>query len=133
MTEILRITKVSLLVYGIVCVLYGVLAVFFPTMMEAMLGPMDPFQPRLFGGVLFVIAIYDFIIIIKKDWDWEHVKFGFLVLYSMLISTIIMEGSVTAILFPTLSAEAVGMHVFDLIIMPILLILGIYSYRKQAV
>jgi len=119
--------------YGIVCVLYGVLAVFLPSMMEAFLGPMDPFQPRLFGGVLFVIAIYAFLIIFKKEWDWEYIKFGYLILYSLLASTIIMEGSVTVLLFSTLSAEAISMHAFDLIIMPALLILGIYSYRKQGV
>ena len=67
MTEIRNITKVSLLLYGIVCVLYGALAVFFPSMMESMLGPMDPFQPRLFSGVLFVIAIYAFLIIFKHS------------------------------------------------------------------
>lgn len=131
MTEIRNITKVSLLLYGIVCVLYGALAVFFPSMMESMLGPMDPFQPRLFSGVLFVIAIYAFLIIFKKDWDWEFVKFGYLVLYSLLVSTIIMEGSVTAMLFSTLSAAAISMHAFDLVIMPVLLILGVYSYMKQ--
>lgn len=132
MTEIKTITKVSLLVYGIVCVLYGALAVFFNDMMEPMLGPMDPFQPRLFGGVLFVITIYAILIVFKKDWDWESIKFGYLVLYSLLVSTIIMEGSVTALLFSTLSADAIGMHAFDLIIMPVLLILGIYSYMKQS-
>ncbi|MFW9839137.1 MAG: hypothetical protein ACFFE7_16600 [Candidatus Thorarchaeota archaeon] len=131
MTEIKTITKVALLAYGIVCLLYGFLGIFFTSMMEPMLGPMDPFQPRLFGGVLIVIAIYAFLIIFKKDWEWENVKFGYLVLYSLLVSTIIMEGSVTALLFPTLSAEAIGMHVMDLIIMPVLLILGIYSYLKQ--
>ena len=132
MTEIKTITKVSLLVYAIVCALYGIMAIFLPGMMEAFLGPMDPFQPRLFGGVLFVITIQAFLIIFKKDWDWEQVKLGYLVLYSLLLSTIIMEGSVTALLFSTLSAEAVSMHVFDLIIMPVLLILGLYSYTKQS-
>ena len=131
MTEIQKITKVSLLAYGIVCLLYGILAIFLLDMMVPILGPMDPFQPRLFGGVLFVIGIFNFLIIFKKDWDWEHVKFGYLILYSLLVSTIIMEGSVTALLFPTLSAGAISMHVFDLIIMPVLLILGIYSYSKQ--
>ena len=132
MTEILRITKVSLLAYGIVSLLYGCLAIFFLEMMEPVLGPSDPFQPRLFGGVLLVIAIFAFLMIFK-GWDWEHVKFGYLILYSLIISTIIMEGSVTVLLFSTLSAEGVSMHIFDLIIMPILLILGIYSYRKQGV
>jgi len=46
MTEILRTTRISLLAYGIVCVLYGVLAIFFTSMMEAMLGPMEPSQRR---------------------------------------------------------------------------------------
>ncbi|MFW9806428.1 MAG: hypothetical protein ACFFFK_06835, partial [Candidatus Thorarchaeota archaeon] len=82
--------------------------------------------------VLFVIAIFAFLIIFKKDWEWEYVKFGYLVLYALLASTIIMEGSVTALLFSTLSAEAIGMHVFDMIIMPVLLILGLYSYMKQS-
>ncbi len=131
MTEIKNITKISLLIYAIVCLLYGFLGIFFPSMMEAMLGPMDPFQPRLFGGVLLVIAVYAFLIIFKKDWEWEHVKFGVLILYSLLVSTIVMEASVTALLFSTLSATAISMHVLDLIIMPVLLILGIYSYMKQ--
>ncbi len=131
MTEIQKITKISLLVYGIVCLLYGILALFFLDMMEPMLGPMDPFQPRLFGGVLFVIAIFAFLIVFKKDWDWKHVKFGYLVLYSLLLSTIIMEGAVTVLLYSTLSAEGISMHIMDLIIMPVLLILGIYSYMKQ--
>ena len=131
MTEILKVTKISLLLYGIVCVLYGALAVFFPSMMEAFLGPMDPFQPRLFGGVLFVIAIFAFLMIIKKDWDWEYVKIAFLVIYALLISTIVLEGSVTALLFSTLSAEGISMHVMDVILMPVLLVLGLYSYMKQ--
>jgi len=46
MTEILRTTRISLLAYGIVCVLYGVLAILSTSMMEAMLGPMDPSQRR---------------------------------------------------------------------------------------
>ena len=78
-----------------------------------------------------MIAIYAFLMILKKDWDWEYVKSGYMILYSLLVSTIIMEGSVTAILFSTLSTEAIGMHVLDLIIMPVLLILGLYSYLKQ--
>ncbi len=129
MTEILKITKISLLAYGIVCLLYGVLAVFLFDMVVAMTGFNDPFQSRLFGGVLLVITIYTFLIVFKKD--WEHVKLAYLVLYSLILSTIIMEGAVTVMLYSSLSAEAINMHIMDLIIMPILLILGIYSYMKQ--
>jgi len=132
MTEIKNITKISLLAYGIVCLLYGFLAIFFLNMMETVTGPTDPFQPRLFGGVLLVIAFYIFLVIFKKGWDWEFVKSAYLVLYSLLLSTIIMEGSVTVLLYSSLSTEAINMHLFDMIIMPILLILGIYSYMKQS-
>jgi len=131
MTEILKITKISLLAYGIVCLLYGVLAVFFLDIVASITGYNDPFQARLFGGVLLVITFYAFLMVFKKDWDWEHVKSGYLVLYSLILSTIIMEGAVTAMLYSTLSAEALNMHIMDFIIMPILLILGIYSYMKQ--
>jgi len=125
------VTKISLLIYAIVCVLYGVLAIFMTDMMEAVLGTMDPFQPRLFGGVLFVIAIFAFLMIIKKNWDWEFIKLAYIVLYALLISTIIMEGSVTILVLSTLTAAGLQMHVMDLIIMPVLLILGLYSYFKQ--
>lgn len=131
MTEIRMVTKISLLIYAIVCVLYGVLAIFMTDMMEAVLGTMDPFQPRLFGGVLFVIAIFAFLMIIKKNWDWEFIKLAYIVLYALLISTIIMEGSVTILVLSTLTAAGLQMHVMDLIIMPVLLILGLYSYFKQ--
>jgi hypothetical protein len=132
MTEIKLLTKISLLIYGSVCTLYGVLTVFMTEMMEATLGvPMGLLYPRMFGGILFTIAIFDFLILINKDWDWEHIKFGFTLLYAMNVSTIIMEGSYTALMFPTLSTEAIGFHAMDLLIMPILLILGIVSYMKQ--
>lgn len=131
MTEIKTITKVSLLAYGIACLLYGILGVFFVEMLEAMTGYTDPLYPRMFAGVLLVITFYTFLILFKKDWEWEHVKFGFLILYSLIISTIIMEGSVTALTISTMSVEALNLHIMDFILMPLLLILGIYSYRKQ--
>jgi hypothetical protein len=131
MTEIKTITKVSLLAYGIVCLLYGILGVFFVEMLESMTGYTDPLYPRMFAGVLLVITFYTFLILFKKDWEWEHVKFGFLILYSLIISTIIMEGSVTALTISTMSVEELNLHIMDFILMPLLLILGIYSYRKQ--
>ncbi len=132
MTEIKMFTKISLLIYGLVCTLYGVLTVFMTDMILAILGiPMDPIYPRMLGGIFFTIAIFDFLILIKKDWDWEYIKFGFTLLYAMIVSCIIMEGSYFVLWFPTLSTEAIGFHVMDLLIMPILLILGIVSYMKQ--
>ena len=126
------LTKISLLVYGIVCTIYGVLTVFMTEMMETTLGiPMGPIYPRMLGGIFLTIAIFNFLILIKKDWDWEYIKFGFTLLYAMILSSIIMEGAYFALWFTTLSTEAIGFHVMDLLIMPILLILGIVSYMKQ--
>jgi len=126
------LTKISLLIYGLVCTLFGVLTVFMTDMILAILGiPMDPIYPRMLGGIFFTIAIFDFLILIKKDWDWEYIKFGWTLLYAMIVSCLIIEGSYFALWYPTLSTEAIGFHVMDLLIMSILLILGIVSYMKQ--
>ncbi|MHA1951756.1 MAG: hypothetical protein ACW99G_15170 [Candidatus Thorarchaeota archaeon] len=132
MTEVKMLTKISLLIYGLICTLYGVLTVFMTEMMEATLGiPMGPIYPRMLGGIFLTIAIFDFLILIKKDWDWEYIKFGFMLLYAMVLSSLIIEASYTALWFPTLSTEAIGFHAMNLLIMIILLILGIVSYMKQ--
>lgn len=132
MTEIKMLTKISLLIYGLVCTLYGVMTVFLTEMILTTLGlPMDLLYPRGLGGIFFTIAIFDFLILIKKNWDWEYIKFGWFLLYAMIVSTLIMEGSYFVLSYPTLSASAIGFHIQDLLIMPILLILGIVSYIKQ--
>ena len=130
--EIKMLTKISLLIYGLICTLYGVLTVFMTDMILATLGlPNDPIYPRMLGGIFFTIAIFDFLILIKKDWDWEHIKFGWTLLYAMIVSCLIIEGSYFVLWYPTLSTSAIGFHVMDLLIMPMLLILGIASYMKQ--
>ena len=130
--EIKMLTKISLLIYGLICTLYGVLTVFMTDMILATLGlPNDPVYPRMLGGIFFTIAIFDFLILIKKDWDWEHIKFGWTLLYAMIVSCLIIEGSYFVLWYPTLSTSAIGFHVMDLLIMPMLLILGIASYMKQ--
>jgi hypothetical protein len=132
MTEIKMLTKISLLIYGLVCTLYGVMTVFMTEMILTILGlPMDLIYPRMLGGIFFTIAIFDFLILIKKDWDWEYIKFGWFLLYAMIVSSLIIEGSYFVLSYPTLSASAIGFHIQDLLIMPILLILGIVSYMKQ--
>ena len=132
MTEIKMITKISLLIYGLACTLYGFLTVFMTEMILTTLGlPMDLIYPRMLGGIFFTIAIFDFLILIKKDWDWEYIKFGWFLLYAMIVSCLIIEGSYFALSYPTLSTSAIGFHVQDLLLMSILLILGIVSYIKQ--
>ena len=132
MTEIKMITKISLLIYGLACTLYGVMTVFMTEMILTILGlGPDPAYPRMLGGIFFTIAIFDFLILIKKDWDWEYIKFGWFLLYAMIVSCLIIEGSYFVLMYSTLSASAIGFHVQDIVLMSILLILGIVSYMKQ--
>jgi hypothetical protein len=132
MTGLKTITKISLLLYGLVCLLFGVMIVF---LLDAFVTPMtgwtNPLHPRMFGGVLFVIAVFDFLILFKKDWEWEQVKLAFLVLYSLILVTIIMELSVTAVYLASFSAAAVSEIIFENILMSVLFLLGVFSYLKQ--
>ena len=134
MTEIQKITKYSLLAYGIVCLMFGVLVIFlydFYFIEILKTGWTNPYHPRMFGGVLLVAAIFAFLIFFKKDWDWEKIKLTYEVMYSLIIINIIMEGSLLALYGSTLSNLAVSQNILDLIIMSILLAVGAYSYIKQ--
>jgi len=132
MTEIKMLTKISLLIYGLACTLYGVMTVFMTEMILTILGlPMDLIYPKMLGGIFFTIAIFDFLILIKKDWDWEYIKFGWFLLYAMIVSCLIIEGSYFVLMYSTLSASAIGFHVQDIVLMSILLILGIVAYMRQ--
>jgi hypothetical protein len=132
MTELKTITKISLLVYGLVCLLFGFMNIF---LLDAFVTPMtgwtNPLHPRMFGGVLLVIAVFDFLILFKKDWEWEQVKVAFLVLYSLILVTIIMEVSVTAVYLASFSAAVVSEMIFENIVMSVLFALGVFSYLKQ--
>ena len=130
MIEILEVTKISLLVYGNVCVLYGASAVFMTSMRKPIFGPMDLFQPNSFCGIFFVMSFAS-PITIENDWDRDYNKLAFLVLYSLLILSIIMGCSGTFSLFSTSSPEGVSMHVLDLILMPILLVLGMMQEGRS--
>jgi hypothetical protein len=85
----------------------------------------------MFGGVLLVIAVFDFLILYKKDWEWEQVKLAFLVLYSLILVTIIMEVSVTVVYLASFSAAVVSEMIFENIVMSVLFVLGVFSYLKQ--
>jgi hypothetical protein len=134
MTEIKKITKISILAYGIVCLLFAVMLIFFLDLwLVAVNMPtwLNEFHPRGFGGALLIVVVFAILVLINKDWDWEKIKVAYLVLYLWLPINIIMEVSVTAIYAPTLSNELISQLIMDVIIMSVLLVLGIYSYMKQ--
>jgi len=134
MTEIKRITKISILAYGIVCLLFAVMLIFFLDFWRAMVNMptwLNQFHPRGFGGALLIVVLFALLVLFNKDWDWEKIEVAYLVLYSWLPINITLEVLVTAIYFPTLSNELISQIVMDVILMSTLLVLGIYSYMKQ--
>ncbi len=134
MTEIKKITKISILAYGIVCLIFAVMLIFFLDFWIAAVNMptwLNQFHPRGFGGALLVVVIFALLVLINKDWDWEKIKFGYELMYLWLPINIIMEVSVGALYAPTLSNELLSQLIMDVILMSILLVLGVYSYIKQ--
>ena len=134
MTEIKKITKISILAYGIVCLIFAVMLIFFLDFwLIAVNMPtwLNQFHPRGFGGALLVVVVFAILVLINKDWDWEKIKFGYELMYLWLPINIIMEVSVGALYAPTLSNELLSQLIMDVILMSILLVLGVYSYIKQ--
>ena len=134
MTEIKKITKISILAYAIVCLSFAVLLIFFLDFWIVMVNMptwLNQFHPRGFGGALLIVVLFALLVLFNKDWDWEKIKVAYMVLYSWLPINIILEVSLTAIYFPTLSIELISQIIMDVILMSSLLVLGIYSYIKQ--
>ncbi len=128
MTEIKKITKISLLAYGIVNILYGPMAIFLPVPLFIP-ATTNPFNVRYNGATLLGIAIFAFLILIRKNREWENVKLIYEFLYYLLIAMIILEP--TRLLFPTPTPMMISQTIMDMIIMVALLVLGVYSYIKQ--
>ena len=132
MTEIKKITKIALLAYGIVNIIYGPMALFLPGFfvnLGIITPTTNPYSLRFGGGTLLGISIFAFLILIKKDWEWEKIKLAYEFLYYLLIMNIILEP--TKLAFGTPTSLMISQTIMDIIIMSILLVLGVYSYIKQ--
>lgn len=130
MTEIKKITKISLIAYAIVTFLYGILNVFLAEIFVlAGSGWTDPFHIRVFGGICFLSSLFAVIILRKKE--WEAIKLMYSYLFALFIPTIIINITIFAIHAPTLSIGTIGQFVMGLIFMSILFALGVYCYIKQ--
>jgi hypothetical protein len=132
MTEIKKITKISLLAYAIVNIIYGPIGIFFPDFFITLgvsTPTTNPYILRFMGATLLGISIFAFIILIKKDWEWEKIKLAYEFLYYLLIVNIILEP--TKLAFGTPTSLMISQTIMDIIIMVALLALGVYSYIKQ--
>ena len=128
MTEIKKLTKIVLIVDAILWFILGILLIFLFDITMNPEGWTNPYLPRLFGGVNLVSAIFA-ILMLRKN-EWEEIKLTFEYFIGLLISTLILEATVLAILSPTFQAATI-LHSFDITIEAVLLTLGIVSYIKQ--
>ena len=130
MTEIKKITKVSLIALGVIWLIFGVLNVF---LLDFFITPLtgwdNPLSPRMFGGILLVGSAFAIILLTKKT--WEEIKLTYAFMFAFFFATIPIELIATIVFAPTLPPEAVTQGIIDQVIMCSLFILGMVSYAIQ--
>jgi len=130
MTEILKITKISLIAYAIVNFMFGILLLFLTDIfLNPLTGWTNPLSPRNIGGIFLLGAIFAVILLRKKE--WEEIKLTYAFMFSFFIMTIPIEFLVVVVLGSTLNAATISQNIMDLIVMSVLFVLGVFSYIKQ--
>lgn len=134
MTEVKKLTKIAILAYGGVSLFFGIMLTFLTDIFLANLNEptwQNPSHPRMFGGALFIVAIFAILVLLHKDWEWEKIKLAYEVLGIWLPINIAVEASLVAVFGSVFSTEATMQSVMDIVIMSILLVLIVVAYVKQ--
>ncbi|MFX0007467.1 MAG: hypothetical protein ACFFA7_11690 [Promethearchaeota archaeon] len=131
MTEIKKLTKITLLVDTIMWFLFGILLTFLYDIAMNPEGWTNPYLPRMFGGVNLVSAIMAILSLRKKE--WEEIKLTFVYFILLLLSTLIIEVSVISTFGSTFGATTVMMGSFTITVEAVLLALAIVTYIKQRI
>ncbi len=132
MTEVKMFTKIALLAYGIVCLLFGFMYILMAETLIAALSPgweVNVFHPKVLGGFLAVIGFFDLLMVLYKGWDWENIKVAHMALFSFIIPMIV--GQILAVALLPVTAAFVGEMFIEIPLESVLLILGIIAYLKQ--
>ena len=129
MTEIKKLTKISLIVVAIVTFIFGINLTFLYDMTMNPEGFTNPYFHRFWGGLCFLSSLFAIVMLRKKE--WEEIKLTYMFLWSMFIPTIIIEVAVLAILGSTFEAQTILLGSGTITIESVLLLLGIVSYIKQ--
>ena len=132
MTEVKMLTKIALLAYAIVCLLFGIMYLFMAETFIATLVPgweVNVFHAKVLAGFLVVIGFFDILIILNKKWEWDHVKVAYMALFTFIVPMII--GQLLAIVFLSPGATFVGEMMLEVPLETFLLVLGIVAYLKQ--
>lgn len=123
------LTKISLIAYAIVTLLYGIIYISVPELIGNLVGWTDPMAPRVFGGLCLVCSVYAIIILRRKE--WEGIKLMYSYLFVIFIPTIIINLSLLIVLFPTLPLAGISQFFMGLVSMSLLFLIGLVSYIKQ--
>ncbi|MFX1454622.1 MAG: hypothetical protein ACFFDB_04545 [Promethearchaeota archaeon] len=130
MTEIKKLTRISLIIVAIVGFLFGTILIFLYDMTMNPEGWTNPYYPRFYGGLAYLVTIFSIILLRKKE--WEEIKLTFAFLYGFFVPTLIIEIAVTVIFGPTFQASTVlTFSTTTTPLMAVLLVLGIVTYIKQ--
>ncbi|MFX0021011.1 MAG: hypothetical protein ACFE9S_01700 [Candidatus Hermodarchaeota archaeon] len=129
MTEIKKLTKISLIIVAIIPFLFGVLLLFLFDLTFNYEGWTSPIHVRALGGVMLVTSLFAIIMLRKKE--WEEIKLTYLFLYSMFIPTILTELVVVIVYGSTFLPQTISQIILDQILMWAMFSLGIVSYIKQ--
>ncbi|MFX1418369.1 MAG: hypothetical protein ACFE9N_05555 [Promethearchaeota archaeon] len=130
MTEIKKLTKISLIIIAIVGFLFGTMLTFLYDMTLNFEGWTNPYYPRFFGGIAYLVTIFAILVLRKKE--WEEIKLTFAFLYGFFVPTLIIEIAVDAIFGSTFQPSTVLASLTTTTpLMAVLLVLGIVTYIKQ--
>ena len=132
MTEILKITKYSLLLYTLGGLVFAILYLFITDiyLYDLVAWPfVDPYYPRAFGGTLLILAIFSLLAYFKKE--WEHIKLVYELALIWLIMVLIMNILELALLSSVLPVLALTSTIINTIIVVVFLAIGLYCCMKQ--
>jgi len=131
MTEIKKLTKIVLVVYAIIWFIFGTLLTFLYDMALNPEGWTNPYFPRMFGGINYVLSLFAILLLRKKE--WEEIKLTFEIFIGILTSTLIIEVVVLATFGSTFGASQIQLGSSTIILESVLLTLGIVTYIKQSI
>jgi hypothetical protein len=130
MTEINKLTKISLVILAIVGFLFGTMLVFLYDATLNFEGWTNPYYPRFFGGLAYLLTIFA-VLMLRKN-EWEEIKLTYAFAYGFFVPTLIIEITLNALIGSTLQPMTLQASFTTTVpLMAVLLILGIVAFIKQ--
>ena len=129
MAEVSKEMKIVLIINVIVGLIYGILHVFFPEGVHSLDDApfFDPHFWRLFGGALIAIGIAILLGILNGEWDNIKIIIQFVIIFLIIVALV----NFTSGIYITRSTINEIFHLFDNIVVILLLLLDILFYLRE--